>query len=62
VAIPSAHDDRSDVDRPFRRVFLSYRFGDRSRFDMVQQIAVRLRVFSIKVGLDQRSLDYGGDI
>jgi hypothetical protein len=49
-------------DKPFKTVFLSYRFADDVRFEVVQQIAVRLRFFSIEVVLDQRSLDYGEDI
>ena len=48
--------------KPIKTVLLSYRFAGESRFDVVRQIAVRLRFFSIEVVLDQRSLDYGEDI
>lgn len=49
-------------EKPFKTVFLSYRYADLSRFEIVQQVAVRLRFFAIDVVLDQRSVDYGADI
>jgi hypothetical protein len=58
----STSDSSNSGEKPFKTVFLSYRFGDQSRFDIVQQIAVRLRFFSMEVVLDQRSLDYGEDV
>jgi hypothetical protein len=54
--------DSAVQGKPTKTVLLSYRFADESRFDVVRQIAVRLRFFSIEVVLDQRSLDYGEDI
>jgi hypothetical protein len=59
---PSSSDSASVDEKPFKTVFLSYRFADQTRFDIVQQVAVRLRFFSMEVVLDQRSLDYGEDI
>ncbi|MBN2293317.1 MAG: TIR domain-containing protein [Pirellulales bacterium] len=45
-----------------KKVFVSYRYKDRPRFDVVRDIAARLRFFSIEVILDQRSLLFGEDI
>ncbi|GEM_PF-2628539 len=45
-----------------KKVLLSYRYAGETRFDVVRDIASRLRFFSIEVVLDQRSLDYGEDI
>jgi serine/threonine protein kinase len=59
---PSTSDSATAGEKPLKTVFLSYRFADQSRFDIVQQLAVRLRFFSIEVVLDQRSLDYGEDV
>lgn len=58
----STNDSVLAQGKPFKSVLLSYRFAGKSRFDVVHQIAVRLRFFSIDVVLDQRSLDYGEDI
>lgn len=59
---PSTSDSATAGEKPLKTVFLSYRFAGQSRFDIVQQLAVRLRFFSMEVVLDQRSLDYGEDI
>jgi serine/threonine protein kinase len=59
---PSTSDSATAGEKPLKTVFLSYRFAGQSRFDIVRQLAVRLRFFSIEVVLDQRSLDYGEDI
>ncbi|NLX99478.1 MAG: TIR domain-containing protein [Rhodopirellula sp.] len=45
-----------------KRVFISYRYKDRPRFDLVRDLAARLRFFSIEVIIDQRSLFFGEDI
>jgi serine/threonine protein kinase len=58
----SAIDLASAQGKPFKTVFLSYRFADQAQFDVVQRIATRLRFFSIEVVLAQWNLDYGEDI